>query len=60
MGLLPDLCVIVVHPFDLGVAQERGFDQFLTKGSHGNVFKAQPWPFAEAVRGLHLASDDDI
>lgn len=58
--LVPHLGVVVIHPLDLGVAQQRRLDQVAADGSHGDMFKAQPLLVAKLVGCVDLARHDNV
>ena len=60
VGLLPDLRMIVVHPFELSITEKRRFNQIATNRGHCDMFEAQPRFVAKLVRGLHLTCHNNI
>lgn len=58
--LVPDLRVVIVHPLELGIVQQRGLDKVAANGSHGNVLEAEPLLVAKLVGGLDLTGHDDV
>lgn len=58
--LIPDLSMVVIHPLDFGVAQERWFNEVTTDGCHGNVFKAEPLLVTELVGRVDLATHNNV
>lgn len=58
--LLPDLSVVVVHPLELSITQQRWLNEVTTNGSHGNMLETEPLLVAELMGGLDLTSHDNV
>lgn len=60
MGLLPHLCVVIIHPFDLRRRQKRPFDQIAAQWDHRDMLKAQPCLITELMRCLDFANHNNV
>lgn len=60
LGLLPDFRMVVVHPLDLRLCQERRINQALSQGHHRHMFEAEIWLVSESVRRFHFLGNDHV
>lgn len=60
VSLVPHLGVIVVHPLQLSIAEQRWLDQVAANGGHSNMLKAQPLLVAKLVRCVYLAAHNNV
>lgn len=60
MGLVPYFRMVVIQPFNLGVAQKRGLNQVETDRAHCDMLETQPRSFTELVGSLNLTYHNNV